>query len=317
LRRAASLRFNASRGRPLDAPVDAYPLVDLLSSPTLAGLLTSDALRVLVLFMETAQPASHQPAGASAEPIDPSRDRSERCACCSGAADRAERNLRTLDELGEIGMRLVRAVEQQAMAQAVPEQVGALGQMSGGDLALAYSRLARAVRQTLALKAKLVEDRRTRDHKEAADQAQRAATIARARKERQKNKAKRIIEEAIDAEPRDPSDYENLLADLDDALEDLDADFGERPFGENIIRICRDLGITPNWTDWAMEAWGIGVGRIEAGGIEAGEIKEAGTKPSPLASPPFASNWPAPAQTGRSPESQPSPSRAASGSDPP
>ncbi len=231
-----------------------------------------------------------------------------------------------LDEMGEIGMRLMRAVEQQAMAPsvlkpAVPEQVGALGRMSGGDVALAFSRLARAVRQTLALKAKITGDRRAREEGKATEQAQRAATIQRARKERQKNKVRRIVEAAIDAEPHDQSDYENLLADLDDALEDLDADFGERPFGENIIRICRDLGITPNWTDWAMEAWGIGAGVAEAGAPEAGEAEEAETGPSPSDSP-----WPGPAQTGWSPEPpphsepppQPQPLRAAaSGSDPP
>jgi hypothetical protein len=128
-----------------------------------------------------------------------------------------------------------------------------------------------------------------------------------------------FVEEAIDAEPRDPSDYENLLADLDDALEDLDAEFGERPFGENIIRICRDLGITPNWTDWAIEVWGIEAGAAEAGAAEAGApeagaAEEAGTGPSP-----FASDWPGPAQTGWSPESlsHPPPSTIASGSDPP
>src|SRR5258707_1394248 len=186
--------------------------------------------------------------------------------------------------MGEIGMDLLRAVRQQAVAQAIPEQVGALGRMSGDDLALAYSRIARAVRQTLALKAKLDGDRLAFHRKDAAEQAQRAATIQRARKERQKNKAKRIIEGAIEAEVSDQSDYENLLADLDDALEDLDAEFGERPFGENLLRICRDLGITPNWTQWEIEAWGLEPRVVETGGIEAGGA--AGRAPTQLHPPP-------------------------------
>jgi hypothetical protein len=243
-----------------------------------------------------------------------------------------------LAELGEIGMDLARAVRQQAVAQAIPEQVGALDRMSGGDLALVFSRIARAVRQTLALEAKIYENRRAHEQGEAAEQAQRAATIQRARKERQKNKAKRIIEEAIDAEPRDPSDYENLLADLDDALEDLDAEFGERPFGEILTRICRDLGIAPNWTEWAMETWGIEAGGIEAGGIEAGAIEEAGLWPDPSASDPLQpdspwpdSPWPDSPQDGwsaepRSPDARSTepqsaewepPGIAASGRDPP
>jgi hypothetical protein len=218
-----------------------------------------------------------------------------------------------LDQLAEAGMRLVRAVEQQAMAQAVPEQVGALGRMSGGDLALAYSRLARAVRQTLALKAKLVEDRWTLDHRQAADQAQRAATIKQARKAAQKNRVKRIVEGAIDAEA-DGSDRENLLIDLDLRLddEDLFADYDERPFGEIVARICRDLGISPDRILWEAEDWG---------------IEETGTTPPPFASPGpdpehrpdpvYRSDpgyWPDPARNGRSPEPQ---RVAASGTDPP
>jgi hypothetical protein len=267
-----------------------------------------------------------QPAVASDDQIDPCQDRSEGCALRS--EDPTEWHLRMLKELAEIGMKLARAVEQQAVPEEAPEpekapepdqapepeRARAPGRIGAGDLALVFSRIARAVRQTLALHAKIYGDRRAREEGKAAEQAQRAATIQRARKERQKNKVKRIIEEAIDAEPRDPSDYENLLADLDDALEDLDADFGDRPFGENVTRICRDLGITPNWTEWAMEVWG-----IEVGGIEAGATEETGTKLSPFASPrPESRHRPDPEQTGWSPEPQPWPPRtAASGSDPP
>ncbi len=249
--------------------------------------------------MDTAHPSS-QPIGASADPIDPREDRTER-------------DLRMLDDLAEIGMRLMRAVEQQAMAQAVPEQVGALGKMSGGDLALAFSRLARAVRQTLALKAKLVEDRWNLDHRQAADQAQRAAAIKQARKAQQKARVKRIIEGVIDAEA-DGSDRENLLIDLDLRLddEDLFADYDERPFDEIVARICRDLGITPDRVLWEAENWG---------------IEETGTTPAPVASPgpdpehrrdsehrPDPGDWPDPARNGRAPEPQ---RIAASGTDPP
>jgi hypothetical protein len=273
------------------------------------------------LFMDIAPPATH-PVAASA---DPSQDRS----------DRTERHLRILAELTEIGMDLARAVRRQALAQAAPEeadtpQAGAPDRIGGGDLALVFSRIARAVRQTVALEAKLAEDRRTRDERTEAEQAQRAATIARERKARQKARVKRIVEQAIEAEA-DGSDREDLLSDLDERLEDddVDADFGERPTGEIIARICRDIGITPDRALWEAEDWGIEagapevgapeVGAPEAGAPEAGTIEEAGTGPSPFASP-----RPAPSQTGRSPEPLPqpltlpqSPRAAASGSDPP
>jgi hypothetical protein len=266
--------------------------------------LTPDVQCVLVLFMEAL------PTAADTPPIDPPEDRTER-------------DLRMLDQLAEVGMRLVRAVEQQAMAQAVPEQVGAqgvgaLGRMSGGDLALAFSRLARAVRQTIALKAKLVEDRWALDHRQAADQAQRAAAVKQARKAAQKNRVKRIVEGVIDAEA-DGDDRENLLIDLDLRLddEDLFADYDERTFGEIVALICRDLGISPDARLREVETWGIG---------------ETGMPPAPFASPdpeqrpdpehpsdpqyrPDPAYWPDPGQTGGF---SPQPRRVeTSGSDPP
>src|SRR5260370_12559761 len=209
-----------------------------------------------------------------------------------------------LAELAEIGMDLARAVRRQALDHAESEQadapqVDAPDRIGGGDLALVFSRIARAVRQTVALEAKLAEDRRALHQSEEAEQAQRAATIARERKARQKARVKRIVEQAIDAEA-EGSDREDLLGDLDERLEDLDADFGQRPMGEIVARICRDLGVSPDMSLWEAEDWA----------VEAGTIEEAGTGPSPAASP-----WPATSQTGRSPEVPPPP--AASGRHPP
>ena len=277
--------------------------------------------------MSIVHPATHpsaHPAGASA---DPGQDRSERCAYC--LEDRTERHLRMLQELAEIGMKLARAVEQQALNQAVPDQAdtpeaGASDRIGGGDLALVFSRIARAVRQTLALEAKLAENRRTLHQSEEAEQVRRAALIAGERKKRQKARVKRIVEDAIDAE-FEGSDRENLLIDLDLRLddEDLFADYDERPFGETIARICRDLGITPDMSLWEAEDWG-----IEAGAPEVGAAEETGAAPSPFASPepnfeyppdpqyrPDPAYWPDPGQTGGF---SPQPPRAAtSGSDPP
>ena len=44
---------------------------------------------------------------------------------------------------------------------------------------------------------------------------------------------------------------------LDDGDEE-EADFADRPIGELVARICKDLGITPDWSlledeDWAIE----------------------------------------------------------------
>jgi hypothetical protein len=96
---------------------------------------------------------------ATAEPVsaDPS-------------SDRAERRLRILQELAEIGMDLARAVRTRALALAAKADPAA-----AVDLGLSFSRIARAVRQTVALEAKFEQDRQAA----AVDRAQRQARDAR------------------------------------------------------------------------------------------------------------------------------------------
>src|SRR5260370_7024883 len=107
-----------------------------------------------------------------------------------------------LAELAEIGMDLARAVRRQALDHAESEQadapqVDAPDRIGGGDLALVFSRIARAARQTVALEAKLAEDRRAPHQSEEPAQAQRAATLARHRNARQKAPGKRLVHPPI------------------------------------------------------------------------------------------------------------------------
>ena len=82
-----------------------------------------------VLFMSAAQAACEAP--------DP-------------AAARTERHLHMLAELAEIGMDLAREVRRQALDTSEDAP-------SAADLALTFSRIARAVRQTVALESRLAE----------------------------------------------------------------------------------------------------------------------------------------------------------------
>ncbi|MDB5464527.1 MAG: hypothetical protein JWP23_2916 [Phenylobacterium sp.] len=176
---------------------------------------------------------------------DPSQGRAGGCAC-GGAEARAERHLRMLQELAEIGMDLARSVQRQAHGQAATDHGAA-------DLGLVFSRIARAVRQTVALEAKLAEDRQK-------TQAERAPlTVAdRWRSARRKRQVKEIVAEAIGSEVGE-FDVERLFDDLDERLADGDeeADFAERPIGELVARICRDLGVTPDWSLWHDDDWAI------------------------------------------------------------
>ena len=163
---------------------------------------------------------------------------------------RTDRHLAVLKELTEIGMRVARAVEAQATGEAAPDAPVIVST----DLGLTLSRIARAVRQTVALEARLAEDRR-------AGQAQRAAKLAQETKVRswlRKAKVQDIVERAIEAQESGDR-AEDLLSDLAERLADPDdeAIFADRPLPELVTRICRDLGVTPPTGLWDETDWGI------------------------------------------------------------
>jgi hypothetical protein len=162
------------------------------------------------------------------------------------AVARTERHLRMLAELGEIGMDLAREVRRQALDRTGEAPPAA-------DLALTFSRIARAVRQTVALEAKLAEGPSERARLSVAD---------RWRSARRKRQVKEIVAAVIDDEAGE-YDVDGLHEQLQERLDDGDeeADFADRPIGELVARICRDLGVTPDWSlfedeDWAIEEAG-------------------------------------------------------------
>jgi len=190
--------------------------------------LTSCDPRVLVLFMEAAQPARETTDAAEA---------------------RAERHLAVLRELAEIGMDLARIVRREALAAeaADPEQPAV-----PAELTLTFSRIARAVRQTLALEARLADDRLARRRRAEAEQRVERDARGHARKAAVKD----IVERIIDA---GDGDTERLLDHLDERLDDPldDADFADRPLGDLVAAICRDLGVAMDWSLFEDEDWGI------------------------------------------------------------
>ena len=189
---------------------------------------------------------------------------------CGCADARIERHLRGLAELGEIGMELARLVRRQAVEQAAANPDGAVDE----NIGLVFTRIARAVRQTFALEARLAEDRR----KAEAETAARRVAETRLRVGRRKAKVSAIVERVLDAEG-DHGDAENLFYDLGERLETDydDADFADRPIGELVARICRDLGVIPDWSLWQDEDWAIearGAAASPPGEIERGESED-------------------------------------------
>jgi hypothetical protein len=193
------------------------------------------------------------------------------------AAARTERHLRTLAELAEIGMDLAREVRRQALdetADAPP----------AGELALTFSRIARAVRQTVALEAKLAEPPQP-------GQAERPplGVSDRWRSARRKRQVKQIVGQIIEAVTDTDFQADRLFAERDERLDDgddEDADFAERPIGELVARICRDLGVTPDWSlledeDWAIEENLLSPAQREGEGRERAGAGFAAASPGP------------------------------------
>jgi hypothetical protein len=183
--------------------------------------------------------------------------RAEECACRTEFAESAARDRRMLEELAGIGLDIARSLRIIAEAQAVQAVAEPTQAPAGIDPGLGFSRVSRAVRLTLALKAQLMEGAPERDRKEREEVQERK--IAAARKRRRKIEVARAVEMAIadDVERGEGGNPEELRADLRERLDeaDIDDDLGKLPISEIVERICRDLRIEPDWKLWREEAW--------------------------------------------------------------
>jgi len=146
-------------------------------------------------------------------------------------AEMADRHGRALAELAELGMALARKVQVRALAAPDDEAC---------DLALAFHRVSRSVRQTLALESRLAREQR-QGEREAADLAAREALGQVQRRRAQVRSAvTRLIWDEAEGE-----EAESLLEDLESRLieESLDEDFAAAPIEACIARLRADLGL--------------------------------------------------------------------------
>lgn len=138
-----------------------------------------------------------------------------------------ERQLALLGRLAEAGLEIAVALEAQAKGGEAVVQ---------GDVAMAYNRVARAVRQTIMLQSRLIEALQERD-----------AALVR-RKAAARSSAARLVRGVIEDEPTDRERAERLGREAAERLEEEDfAGLGSRPFGEVVAGIVRDLGLQPDW----------------------------------------------------------------------
>jgi hypothetical protein len=178
-------------------------------------------------------------------------------ASAADARAQIDEQLAMLKRVAEVGMALTLQIEGQARGE-VPE-----GQAPAalGDLALAYSRAARALRLTVMLQSRLMRDREGIDGR-AEIKARTAAAFEQARRSDpayvHKTRVERIVERvAREACGEDEAALDRLMTDAVERLDDEDL-YGavlDRPVGELVALICRDLGLDPDWARLSEEAW--------------------------------------------------------------
>jgi hypothetical protein len=235
------------------------------------------------------------------------------------AEARAERRFAVLAELTDIGMGMARGLGRRAaVADAAAEAASAddAGGDAGsknaktagsGEIAMAFTRVARAVRLTVALEARLdvsAEDRardaareaaRERAEAEAAEEAEPSDAASRfseadrdlAQRVRRKIRDQqltgvrlfRVVEKTLERDGRDADDIDRTLTHLHETLgEEEHLNLFSQSLGHAVERVCKLLDITPDWTRWAKEDWAI----EEAGARDSSSpFARGGAPPTP------------------------------------
>jgi hypothetical protein len=184
---------------------------------------------------------------------------------------RRERHLKMLDRLTEIGMTLAESIQSEVLAgPLVGEFKGShLSIRFHNDMALAFARTSRAVRQTVALygdmtappseprepKAKAASEPAPVTLEDLLEDRERRLAATALRKQRLVDQVQAIARRAgCTAESLD-----RLTRESRERLDDRETwgDLSRRPFSEILDQICRDLGLTPDWAVLRYEPWAV------------------------------------------------------------
>jgi hypothetical protein len=154
-------------------------------------------------------------------------------------ADEAQARLQddALAQLLELGMSAARESHARLMAS---QDAKALA-----DCALAFNRVSRSVRQTIALQAKVARARRQLERDDATEVRRDAEARAFRRKAQVKATVERLIWTEAEADDFGETQAERLIDHLDDLVSEdaLYDGFADQPVETYIARICHDLGV--------------------------------------------------------------------------
>jgi hypothetical protein len=169
------------------------------------------------------------------------------------AAPLLDHQLAYLDRLAEHGLDMTGALAAQAK--------GTGPVVVEGDIALAYSRVSRAVRMAVMLQSKLLADAEAR--KTAAIEAEEAETrddkIRFSLEQGRKARVERIVGRIYRAHDEDADEdrLEEVRLEAGERLDDDDlyGDVLTRPISDLVAQVCEDLGLAPDWPALSQEPW--------------------------------------------------------------
>ncbi|MFI4936824.1 MAG: hypothetical protein ACHP7N_19645, partial [Caulobacterales bacterium] len=202
---------------------------------------------------------------------------------------RAARRIAVAHRLGEMGLALAEAAQRRALAlmerdiaAAESGEADAVGAPKGrrDDPMLAAERMARMVRLSLALAARLDSDepvRRTRARADAAAEREAQAEARRregeARRAAEQDEAFRLQDTVVEVVARGllraGADEVELHERSEEVRERLsegewEFDLDERHFGAVVASLYEAMGIAPDWSVWADEPWAVEEAKINA-----------------------------------------------------
>ena len=231
---------------------------------------------------------------------DPSQDRSEtRASTLAEQLDAeaeaiSQRHLRQLVDMQETGMGVTRIVKQRvAVLEAAGDGEDPTAAL--GELGLTFNRVARGVRLSMTMEAKVWELRRARLLGLEADAERKAQDRAEAKIEHMQSRGERLSQLVDDTVTNDICREAGLkLSDIREGESELDEDeqervdkiveaagkrlrrkayagFEDRPISAVLTDLCKDLNIGPvDWRWWADEDWALDEAEDVEGSVFAG-----------------------------------------------
>jgi len=145
-----------------------------------------------------------------------------------------ERHARGLAELTELGLSLARDLHACALAEPDPK--------TKADTALAFHRVSRSARQSMALEARLKRDLTRQEREARAEAVQAAETRVHVRKAQ----VRAAVERLIWTEAESDEEAERLVDELGERLDEdaLHQGFADHPVEVHIARLRADLGLS-------------------------------------------------------------------------